>query len=70
MCFPKCVCVCVCVGGGGGGGGGGFLYPNKLQSQEQVRANPTRPGRLLIYGMKWRIIQTMYCIILLIYGCF
>ena len=42
---------------------GGSLYPNKLQSQGQVRVYPTRPGRLLIYGFKWRIIQMMNCTI-------
>ena len=43
---------------------GGFLYPNKLQSQGQVRVYPTRPRRLLIVnGFKWRIIQMMNCTI-------
>ena len=36
---------------------GGSLYPNKLQSQGQVRVYPTGPARLLIYGFKWKIIQ-------------
>ena len=36
---------------------GGSLYPNKLQSQGQVRVYPTRPGRLLMVSngnlFKW-----------------
>ena len=38
---------------------GGSLYPNKLQSQGQVRVYPISPGWLLIYGFKWIIIQMM-----------
>ena len=45
----------------------GSLYPNKLQSQGQVRVYPTRPGRLLIYGFKWRLIQILNCTIFSIY---
>ena len=36
---------------------GGSLYRNKLQSQGQVWVYLSKPGRLLIYGFKWRIIQ-------------
>ena len=45
----------------------GSLYPDKLQSQGQGRVYPTRPGQLLIYGFKWRIIQVMNCTIFSIY---